>query len=45
MNWKIIDIEGVKENTFEISDTGIVRYFISGDRKAAIVNGEGYLYI
>lgn len=45
MNWKIIDIEGVKENTFEISDTGIVRYVNSGERKAATVNGEGYLYI
>ncbi len=45
MNWKIIEIEGVKENTFEISDTGIVRYINSGERKAATVNGEGYLYV
>lgn len=45
MNWKIIGIEGIKENTFEISNTGIVRYINSKDTKAITINGEGYPYI
>lgn len=45
MNWKIIDIEGVKENTFEISNTGIVRYINSKETKAITINGDGYPYI
>lgn len=45
MNWKIIDIEGIKENTYEISDTGIVRYIDSQRIKAITVNGQGYPYV
>lgn len=45
MNWKIIEIEGIKENTFEISDTGKVRYINNGYIKTATANGDGYLYI
>lgn len=45
MDWKIIDIDGIKENTFEISNTGIVRYINSKYVKAVTINGDGYPYV
>lgn len=45
MDWVVINSKGIKENTYEISKKGIVRYINNGATKKISINGDGYSYI
>lgn len=40
--WKLVSLDGIKPNTYEVSNTGLVRNYKTKTIKKAIVNNFGY---